>query len=133
MKFILDTDTIIYFLKGNRQIVEKITMHNMSDLTTSIINHSELLFSVFNSTKKKENQEKISGLLKLLTIVPYCEKASTVFAEQKTILKKQGNPIADLDLMIASITIANKSILVTNNLKHFSRIKNLKLENWYHE
>ena len=42
----------------------------------------------------------------------------------------KGNIIADLDLMIASIAIHHNKTLVTNNFKHFDRLKQLKLENW---
>ena len=65
-----------------------------------------------------------------MTILPFCEDSSYIFAEQKAVLKKGGNIIADLDLMIASIALNHKSILVTNNTKHFECIKKLKVENW---
>ena len=88
MKYVLDTDTLIYFLKGDRNVVEA------------------------------------------LTILEYCEDSSLIFAEQKAVLKKQGTLVADMDLMIASITLRHKATLVTNNTKHFARINGLKLENW---
>ena len=50
--------------------------------------------------------------------------------QYKSELKQQGQIIADMDLMIASIATANQKILVTNNAHHFERIKKLKLENW---
>jgi predicted nucleic acid-binding protein len=130
MKYFLDTDTLIYFLKGQQQVVEHLSNHSASDLATTIINRSELLFGAFNSARKKENLEVVHGLLKNLPIISFCESASTIFAEQKALLKEQGIIIADLDLMIASIALSNKAILVTNNYKHFSRIKKLTLENW---
>lgn len=130
MTYILDTDTLIYFLKGEGAVVEAVSRHTPSTLATTIINHSELLFGVFNSSKKKENLALIQGLFKSLPILAYCEEASFIFAEQKAQLKTQGNPIADLDLMIASITLKHKAILVTNNTKHFARVKSLNIENW---
>ncbi|TAK73118.1 MAG: type II toxin-antitoxin system VapC family toxin [Gammaproteobacteria bacterium] len=130
MKYILDTDTIIYFLKGEEDIVDRIANISPDKITTTIISHTELLFGAFNSAKKKQNLEKIQAFLDKIQIIPFCKESSTIFAEQKTLLKKQGNIIADLDLIIASISIRHHSTLVTNNVKHFIRLKKLKIENW---
>jgi tRNA(fMet)-specific endonuclease VapC len=131
MRYFLDTDTLIYFLKGDKRVADNLSARGAGDLATTIINHSELLFGVFKSVRKKENLESVSGLLKTLKIIPYCEDSSIIFAEEKAVLKKLGTIVADMDLMIASIALRHKAILVTNNTKHFERIKNLKLENWY--
>lgn len=130
MKYILDTDTLIYFLKGHNKVVEKIAAISLDEIAITIINHAELLFGAFNSIKKKENLEKIEQFLQNITILPFCEQASYLFAEYKASLKKQGAIIADLDLMIASIVMQSNSILVTNNVRHFERIKKLTIENW---
>ncbi|MBA2651142.1 MAG: PIN domain-containing protein [Tatlockia sp.] len=130
MKYFLDTDTLIYFLKGHKSVVENLSCHSSVDLATTIINHSELLFGVFKSVKKKENLVIVTGLLKSLNIVSFCEDSSAIFAEQKAALKNQGTIIADMDLMIACIALRHKAVLVTNNTKHFERIKNIKLDNW---
>jgi len=131
MKYILDTDTLIYFLKGNERVVQQVINFLPDDISTTIINHAELLFGAFNSMKKKENLEKINGFLNKIEILPFCQGSAHVFAEHKALLKQQGSMIADMDLMIASIALFNGKILVSNNLKHFARIKKLKIENWY--
>lgn len=130
MKYILDTDTLIYFLKGHKKIVEKVAAISLDDMAITIINHTELLFGAFNSIKKKENLEKIEQFLQSITILPFCEQASYLFAEYKASLKKQGTILADLDLIIASIAMQSNSILVTNNVRHFERIRKLTIENW---
>jgi predicted nucleic acid-binding protein len=130
MKYILDTDTLIYFLKGQQSVVEKISVVARSDLSTTIINQTELLYGAFNSQKKEQNLKKIQGFLKEIKVLEFSHAASLIFAEHKAQLKKQGNILADMDLMIASIVLANDGILVTNNVKHFGKIKSLKFENW---
>jgi tRNA(fMet)-specific endonuclease VapC len=60
----------------------------------------------------------------------YSREAAKHFGEQKARLRKIGQPIADLDLLIAAIALAEGVVLVTDNLKHFERIPDLKLENW---
>lgn len=130
MKYILDSDTLIYFLKGHSEIVEKVASISETNLATTIINHTELFFGAFYSEKKEKNIKKIQEFLDSIHIFDFSRSASLMFAEQKALLKKQGNIVADMDLMIASIVLANDGILVTNNVKHFKRIKKLKLENW---
>ncbi len=130
MKYILDTDTIIYLLKGKEAPVKNFLKYSPNSMATTIINHTELFFGAFNSQKKKQNLKSISEFLSCLKILPFDEDASKIFAEYKASLKKDGRLIDDMDLMIASIVLKHKAILVTNNLKHFSRIKKLALENW---
>lgn len=130
MKYILDTDTLIYLLKGQQKLVATFEKTPSEDISITIINHAELLFGAFNSLKKQENLKKIQAFLKDIPILPFCQEASSVFAENKACLKQKGEIIADLDLMIASIAIKNRSVLVTNNTKHFARIKKIKLDNW---
>jgi len=132
VKYVLDTDTLIYFLKGDVKVVNKMTQTNASHLNTTIINHAELFFGAFNSEHKKQNLEKITTFLSNINILPFCIESSTIFAEEKAYLKKEGAILADLDLMIGSIAIRHDAILVTNNTKHFSRLRHLKLENWHH-
>jgi tRNA(fMet)-specific endonuclease VapC len=62
--------------------------------------------------------------------VGFSETAAKHFGEQKARLRKLGQPIADLDLLIASIALDEDAVLVTDNIKHFDRIPELKLENW---
>ena len=131
MKYILDTDTLIYFLKGHENVVTRMqSIVDTKELATTIINYTELLYGAFNSERKKDNLKKVKNFLEAIAVVPFCEGAAYLFAEGKAQLKRQGTIIADLDLMIASIALKHKSILVTNNTKHFSRIKKLKIENW---
>src|SRR3989338_547797 len=130
MKYVLDTDILIYFLKGHERVVEKISVIAQSDLSTTIINQTELLYGAFNSTQKEQNLKKIQDFLKEIRVLEFSPAASMHFAKHKAHLKKQGNLLAYMDLMIASIALANDGILVTNNVKHFDKIKELKFENW---
>jgi tRNA(fMet)-specific endonuclease VapC len=132
VKYILDTDILIYFLKGNVHVVNKMTRVDVNHLSTTIINHAELFFGAYNSAHKKQNLEKITAFLGNINILPFCIESSKIFAEKKANLKKESTIMADLDLMIASIAIKNKLTFVTNNTKHFARFDQLTLENWHH-
>jgi tRNA(fMet)-specific endonuclease VapC len=130
MKYLLDTDTLIYFMKGRPSVVESFRRVNEADLRTSILNHSELLYGAFYSEQQKQNLKKIHQLFEYIDLLPYDEQASCIFAEQKANLRRDGITLMDFDLMIGSIALRHNLTLVTNNQKHFEKISKLKLENW---
>jgi len=125
---ILDSDIIIYFLKGKQDVIENVLSVPRDKLYTTRINYSELLYGAYNSLKVEQNLKTIKQFLQELEILEYDEKSANIFAQLKAKLKARGNLIADMDLMIASISIANNQTLYTNNLKHFERIDNLELK-----
>lgn len=125
---VLDSDILIYFLKGDKDIVQNVLDIPQEELFTTRINYTELLYGAYNSQKVEKNLEKILPFLSKFHILEFDEKSSQIFAKQKAILKQSGNIIADMDLMIASITISNKQTLYTNNLKHFKRLDELSLK-----
>lgn len=129
-KYLLDTDTIIYFLKGDENIIKKVESTVPAQLYTSVINCAELLFGANNSDYKKHNLRMVNGLISNLSVISLDIGAAKIFGELKAYLKKKGELIADMDLLIASIAIAGNYILITNNTKHFARIKSLVFENW---
>ena len=61
---------------------------------------------------------------------PFNDKAANHFGQIKSDLKKKGEILSDADIMIVSIAFANNFTLVTNNLKHFARIRDLAAESW---
>ena len=99
------------------------------NLYITIINYTELLYGIYNSNKITQNKEKILPFLDNFKLLQFDKNASVIFAKLKAKLKKQGQIIADMDLMIASIAISNKATLFTNNLKHFKRIEKLEILN----
>ena len=126
-KFILDSDILIYFLKGKKDTIQKVISLPKDDLYITIINYAELQYGIYNSNKITQNKEKILPFLDNFKILQFDTKSSEIFAKLKAKLKKQGKIIADMDLMIASIAISNKAVLFTNNLKHFKRIEELQI------
>jgi len=128
-KYLIDSDMLIYFLKGKKEIIEKISQIPIDNLYISRINYTELTYGAYNSTRIEQNLKIIEPFLDNFKILEFTKDSSLIFAKEKARLKKSGNIIADMDLMIASIAIENDCILISNNIKHFKRIKNLKLEN----
>ncbi len=130
MRYVLDSDTVIYLLKGNEAVIGHFLGVDPNDLATTRINHAELLFGAYNSQRVEHNLARIRSFLAELPILEFDRRASELFARQKAHLKKRGLLIADMDLMIASICLTNGGTLVTNNTRHFTRIHGLQLANW---
>jgi predicted nucleic acid-binding protein len=125
---ILDTDTISYFLRGEKKLKEKFMKHQ-DELSSTTINYAELIYGL----KKRDNKNllpKVELIFKNIKVYTFDKDASRVFGVLKALLSKKGTIIADMDLMIASIAIANDEVLISNNLKHFTKIEGLRVESW---
>ena len=127
-KYLIDSDILIYFLKGKQEVVERLSQIPIDDLYISRINYTELIYGAYTSAKINQNLKVIEPFLENFTVLEFTKASSLIFAKEKARLKKSGNIIADMDLMIASIAIENDCTLISNNMKHFERIQNLELE-----
>ena len=64
-------------------------------------------------------------------IIPFDEKSNKIYPKIRASLEISGIPTGPMDLLIASISLANNFVFVTNNVKEFKRVKGLILENWF--
>jgi tRNA(fMet)-specific endonuclease VapC len=90
---------------------------------------AELKYGAYKSGRVQENLRLIEALIENVEVIPFTE-AIDIYAQEKVRLNKQGTPIEDFDLLIASSALAKKLVLVTDNLKHFERVHGLRIENW---
>ncbi len=127
-KYLIDSDILIYFLKGKKEVVERLSQIPIDNLFISRINYTELIYGAYNSSKITQNLKVIEPFLDSFKVLEFTQISSLIFAKEKARLKKNGNIIADMDLMIASIAIENDCTLISNNIKHFDRVQNLELE-----
>lgn len=130
MNYLLDTDTLIYWLKGNKPIEQKALAIGLKYLGYSIISHAELCFGAYNSQQQDKNLKAVQVVNQKLALVNFSTESAQLFGMIKANLKQQGNIILDADIMIAAIALSNKLTFVTNNEKHFIRIPDLSIENW---
>lgn len=128
--YVLDTDICIYWLNGKEKIQEKVKSVGTNKLSITIITYAELRYGAYNSQKIEKNMENINNFLTKLSILPLTKKAADKFGKLKAELRKNGTLIGDFDILIASVILCHNGILVSNNLDHFQRIKQLKCENW---
>ncbi len=128
--FLLDTDTIIYNLKGNQAVKRNLQDHFDDPLKICVITLMELYFGAYRSKKTTGNLAKVRAIENGFEIIPVNSECAEIFGMLKASLKKSGLSLDDFDLIIASCAMTNNLTLVTNNIKHFRRIDGLKLTNW---
>lgn len=130
LKYLLDTNIVIYVLKRRPKEVLEIFNRNASRMAISSITLSELIFGAEKSLNVDKNLEAIEEFVSHLDVLPYDAKASQHYGQIKAALEKRGEIIGENDIHIAAHAISQGLILVTNNLREFKRVPNLALENW---
>ena len=127
--YILDTDISIFTIQGKYDLGEKIVKAKYYNCFLSEITIAELFVGVESSQFKDENLIATDTFIKKfqpLAISPIIPS----FAKEKSRLKTTGNIITDFDILIGVTAVFYDFILVTNNENHFSRIQDIKIENW---
>ena len=130
MSYLIDTDICIYWLKGNANIEQKALAVRLDNIYISFIALSELYYGAYKSQRIKGNLIAVKALWNKLGFIESNEDICETFGKLKADLEKKGNVINDADMFIASCALVNGFTLVTNNERHFKRIKRLKVENW---
>lgn len=131
MKYFLDTNICIYYLKGMYPgIVKNLLSKNPEDIKISAIVKAELLYGAEKSQTREKTKEKIYEFLLPFEIVGFNDEATEIYGKTREYLEKKGLIIGPNDLILASTVIGYNGTLITNNVKEFKRIKELKIENW---
>lgn len=130
MQYLLDTDTCIYWLNGKKSVRDKLLEIGFQEVSICVITVSELYFGAYNSSKIKQNLTTAEIFIQNISILPLSNQTLKQFGQLKAQLRKAGTPVADFDLLIASVAITENLTLVTNNTRHYQRIPNLILDNW---
>lgn len=129
--FLLDTDTVSFFLKKDPSVAEKVVqaVQNESEIGISIITHYEIMSGL--KFKFSEKYLKSYSLFaESIYIYPVTEESVRISSDLYASLRKKGKPLDDIDLLIAGTAVENRCTLITGNLSHFKRIRGLKTENW---
>jgi len=128
--YLLDTDTIIFNLKGSLAVRKNLLLHINDPIKVSVITLMELYYGAYKSQKVTGNLAKIKTIEQSLEIIPVRIESVEIFGMLKSKLEKSASRLDDFDLIIAACALAHNLTLVTNNEKHFQRIEGLKLTNW---
>jgi len=126
----LDTDTVSFALRGQGRVAATILEHRPSQLCISAITFAELRFGA--ARRKSPKLDKlIAAFVSSVTVIPFDDECASAFGRIASELAQAGSPIGDFDVLIAAHAVALDLILVSNNSKHFSRVRGLRSENWF--
>lgn len=126
----LDTDSVSFALRGQGRVSRRILEHRPSEICISAITLAELRYGA-----ARRNSARLHDLIDAFTanvaVMPFDEACATEFGAVASDLAERGSPIGEYDVLIAAHALALELTLVTNNVKHFSRVARLHVENWY--
>jgi tRNA(fMet)-specific endonuclease VapC len=129
-RYLLDTNTVSYVLKGNFPSVrERLQEVPISAVSISVITEAELLFGVAKLPHARKLAILVEEFLRRIEILPWDSSAARHYARLRAGLEESGQPMGNLDLMIAAQGVALEATVVTND-RVFRRIKDLRLEDW---
>ena len=131
MKYLLDTNVYIVYLKGrNLSLKQRLDTVSIQDIAVCSVVKAELCYGAMKSANPERNFALQQSFLAQFISLPFDDLTATTFGEIRTQLEIRGMPIGAYDLQIAAIALANNLILVTHNTREFERVQGLQLEDW---
>ncbi|MBT9314003.1 type II toxin-antitoxin system VapC family toxin [Leptothoe spongobia] len=129
--YVLDTNTLIYLFKGMGRIGERMQSVSSGEVGISTL----VLYELYVGIAKSQNPTRRKQLLESLTsqsiILPFDQKAAKVASQIRARLESMGQPIGPIDTLITGVAMAQDATLITHNVKEFSRVGGLSIEDWY--
>ena len=130
MKWLLDTDTVIYYIRAMPTVVRRLEATRASSRYLSLITLGELYFGIFRSAQVEKNRRRYRRFFANVKLLPFTPPIAERFGTVKAELAARGEMITDHDLWIAAHALVHEATLVTNNERDFARIPELRIENW---
>lgn len=130
MTFLLDTDTCIYALKQDANVLGQLLSKSRDEIVISVITEAELRTGAAKSSSPIKTIRLLENFLRPLAVADFTSDDAMTYAQVRAKLERAGTPIGPLDTLIASQAVARKLTLVTNNEREFVRVAGLRVENW---
>ena len=131
MRYLLDTNICVFFLRGKLNLDEIIKEKGRENCFISEITVAELRYGAENSENSVKSHKAVDIFVNSISIIPIFGSIRR-YAKEKVRLRKSGKPIHDeFDLMIGATAIENKLILISDNKKDFERLDGIRIENWF--
>ena len=126
---LLDTDTCIEILRGNQAVIDRRATVD-DEVATTWITAAELYYGAAKSARPDHHRELVTSFLQTLPLVDMDTASSRTFGEVKATLERAGQKLADADLFIASIALAQGAAVITGNRRHYERVPGIVVEDW---
>ncbi len=128
MRYLLDTDWVIHYLRGHQRIVDKVRAYQSDGLAISVITLAELQAGVYYSSDPERARQGLNDFLSVVRSLLINEEICDYYGQEYARLCKEGQVIGGVDLLIATTCLYHNLTLLTNNIKHFERISGSKIE-----
>ncbi len=128
--YLLDTDILIYSLKGEPSVIENFRKHGADPKALSVITYGELVFGAHCSQRVTENLAKVYRIKEIFPLVDISPAIMDTFGVLKADLRKHDTPVDDFDLLIGATALTIGYSVVTNNERHYAKIPELSVVNW---
>jgi tRNA(fMet)-specific endonuclease VapC len=130
MKYLLDTNTCVFFIRGRFNLDKVIKEKGWDNCFISEITVAELRYGAENSDNPRKSHKTVDEFIDALKIIPIFSSIR-LYAKEKVRLRRLGKPINDeFDMLIGVTAVSNKLTLVTDNTKDFQNLEGIKMENW---
>ena len=131
MRFLFDTSAVISLLgQKSDALIDRVLDCSEGEIGIPAIVSHELCFGAYKSQKVLFNLETIRLLLRDFVVLPFDEEDSRQAGEVRAKLNEAGSPIGPYDVLIAGQARARDLILISNNVREFERVPDLRLEDW---
>lgn len=130
--YCFDTDVLSAVLKNNPplRLVRRLAVIPPEEQFTTAITLGELLFGASKRGSDRLAERVRELICSLVGVLAFDQTAAETYGPLRAQLEQAGTPLGEPDLRIASIALANDLTLVSGNIRHFSRVSQLRLENW---
>ena len=129
MTYMLDTDTVSLIVRNNSSVIKNLINHEDDEICISAITYAELYYGLVKKGSEKLFLE-VSTIVRKLSIVDFDSAQAELYGKMRAELEKSGTPLGDMDMLIAAAALSQNAVLISHNTKHFSKIKNIKIEDW---
>ena len=129
--YVLDTNTLIYFFKGQGRVAERMCLEAPADIAIPAIVIFELQTGIAKSASPRKRTQQLKSLIEAIKVLPFSIEEAKAAAMIRARLEKKGEPIGPYDVLIAGTALAHQGTLVSHNLTDFNRVTGLKTEDWY--
>ncbi len=126
----LDTNICVYVLKNRPEQLRERFNRLAGQLCISTISLAELLYGVEKSSRPNENRQAVEQFVARLDVLPFSASAASHYGQIRVALEGVGRPIGAHDMLIGAHARSEGMTVVTNNLREFERIPELRTENW---
>ena len=128
-QFLLDTDSVSYALRGHGNVGERIRSHRPSEIRISAITAAEFRFGAERKASKRLHA-LVDAFIGAVEVAAFDHAAALEFGRLGNILAMRGTPTGEFDVVIAAHAVTLRCVFVSNNVRHFSKVPRLIVENW---